>query len=185
MKGKQALISCFSWCVCWLLTFWLSSVAIIHLAHKYAQNVASNYTVDVNAIASITVLGLTISVIAGHVPKLVSYMYKCDTDFKIVENKDKIKRYRAGARACLSLLFLFCAVASIFVMHYFVYGANSPQDFNAPFNFVSTPTTPVNWVDMSFKYGFAILFLVLAQLTFSWPDEMDPSVLRSTTLATN
>ena len=168
---RKARTSCAIWSAYWVMTFIASGFVTILLIYGYdAYVIGHRYNVDLNLVVSVTVLGLTISVISGHVPKLVSYASGYDTDFKAVENKDKTKRYKAKSRLAATLFLFALALFLIFVMHYLTLDNDSEQDYNNAVYPFGGAQEIIKFFQVTVKYFPTILCLIVAQLIFSWPD---------------
>ncbi len=150
-KLVESVYSTLWWSVLWIIGFYISMVAIWLLLKRETS---------LQEVVSISTIVLTITVVAGHFPKLISYLLGCDTDFKGIKGGVKIKMSFI-LKFFLGFVFLSLSVANLW------YANTGILSIGTPFSWFSEKHLILSW-----KFVLSILFLFLAQMTFSWPDSI-------------
>lgn len=151
LRFCESLYSTIWWSVLWLIGFSISMVGVWLLLERKTS---------LEEVASISVIVLTITVVAGHFPKLISYLLGCDTDFKGIKDGVKI-RMDFILKFFLSFILLFISVTNLW------YSNIGTPDIGTPFTWFSE-----THLILSFKFIWSIVCLFLAQIIFSWPDSI-------------
>lgn len=151
---RLAVLSSFMWAVCWGIAFFGSN-GIIEFSARGQLASGASYS---GAAVQITALALTVAVASSHIPKLISYLMECGTDFQNV--------FDSGHRKSDGVPYIRLFYSSIFLLFAYLIIWDRVH--------LSTQNTAIISLDFaiySMTFWPVIVLIYATQIVFSWPEE--------------
>lgn len=155
---RLAVLSSMLWVTCWAAAFFGSNAAI-ELSNR-PENPTDNPVTEWQV--SVTALALTIAVVSSHIPKLISYLMECGTDFQSV--------FDSGTRKSEGTHYFRLGYSSVLLFSALILAWNGISETNEPHQIITA-----TFISYSWQFVHIIALIWCAQIIFSWPEEVRSS----------